>query len=161
MTTAGPETYVVYVSDETDRWSMTSWFTGSDWGPDYHEELAAHEAGHMMGLYDEYTVDPKLPDGTLDPVTQFKTTNSIMADLGPPRDWHFQTILDWLAGKIDRTLQLAKSNAPPYPQDPPIPDFQDGFPGIPEPGTALLTLLGALAVGALAWCRTRAASRRE
>jgi len=113
--------HVVTVHSGTGRSTMTHWYTDrpGGWGNEYQDEIAAHEAGHMLGLYDEY------PDGALDPDTQFTTTNSLMADLGPTRDWHYEHIVEWLETRSDRDLSSAPSPLPPYPFDDPIPDFSD------------------------------------
>lgn len=98
---------------------MLNWYTESAWGAEYQDEIAAHEAGHMLGLYDEYE------GGALDPDTLFTTTNSLMADLGPTRRWHYEQILEWLGTRSGRDLSLAQSPLPPYALDDPIPDFSD------------------------------------
>ncbi len=104
---------------------MLNWFTESDWGAEYQDEIAAHEAGHMLGLYDEYD------DGALDPDTLLIITNSLMADLGPTRSWHYEQILEWLETGSGRDLSLAQSPLPPYELDDPISDFSDPFDSTP------------------------------
>lgn len=117
----------VTVHNTWGRDNMLNWYTNPFWGWWYRDEIAAHEAGHMLGLYDEYLDDGVIDenDGALDPATLFTTTNSIMADLGPPRDWHYEQILEWLETGSDTDLSLANSPLPPYPLDDPIPDFSD------------------------------------
>jgi len=113
--------HTVTVHSGTGRANMLNWYTDrpGGWGNEYQDEIAAHEAGHMLGLYDEYV------GGALDPDTQFTTTNSLMADLGPTRSWHYEQILGWLETESDRDLSLAQSPLPPYPLDSPILDFSD------------------------------------
>ena len=111
--------HVVTVHAANGRHNMLNWYTETNWGAEYQDEIAAHEAGHMLGLYDEYS------GGALDPNTQFTTTNSIMADLGPPRTWHYDQILEWLENGSGRDLSAAPSPLPPYPFDEPIPHFSD------------------------------------
>jgi outer membrane protein assembly factor BamB len=111
--------HVVVVHSGLGRANMIHWFTESYWGSEYQDEIAAHEVGHMLGLYDEYL------GGALDPDTHFITTNSLMADLGPTRNWHYEQILDWLETKSGRDLSLAQSPLPPYQLDEPIPNFID------------------------------------
>jgi PKD repeat protein len=113
--------HVVTVHSELGRANMLNWYTESHWGQEYQDEIAAHEAGHMLGLYDEYE------GGALDPDTLFTTTDSLMADLGPTRSWHYEQILEWLETGSGRDLSLAQSPLPPYPFDDPIPDFHDAF----------------------------------
>jgi len=117
----------VTVHNTWGRDNMLNWYTNPFWGWWYRDEIAAHEAGHMLGLYDEYKDDGVIDenDGALDPATLFTTTNSIMADLGPARDWHYEQILEWLETGSDRDLSLANSPLPPYQLDAPIPDFND------------------------------------
>jgi hypothetical protein len=119
--------HVVTVHNAWGRDNMLNWYTNPIWGWWYRDEIAAHEAGHMLGLYDEYKDDGVIDenDGALDPATLFTTTNSIMADLGPSRDWHYEQILEWLETRSDRNLSLANSPLPPYILDDPIPDFSD------------------------------------
>lgn len=114
--------HVVTVHSGAGRNVMLEWYTQSLWGQQYQDEQVAHEAGHMLGLYDEY-----LPDGALDPVTKFVTTDSIMADLGPPREWHYTDIVKWLETGGERDLSLAPSPLPPYPSDGPVSGFSDPF----------------------------------
>jgi hypothetical protein len=124
---ANPD-YVVNVNATKGRSNMLEWYTQTRWGPQYQDEIAAHEVGHMLGLYDEY-----LPDGALDPSTRFTTTNSLMADLGPTRIWHYEQILEWLETRSGRDLSLAQSPLPPYQLDDPIPDFSDPQPPYAPP----------------------------
>jgi len=113
--------HAVAVHAGTGPVNMLNWYTDrpSGWTNDYQDEVAAHEAGHMLGIYDEYT------GGALDPATLLVTTNSIMADLGPTRERHYQQIMQWLETRSGRDLSLAQSPLPPYPFDPPVPDFND------------------------------------
>ncbi|MEM3626506.1 MAG: hypothetical protein QXZ25_00585 [Candidatus Bathyarchaeia archaeon] len=137
--------YVVTVHSGSGRTNMLNWYTDrpSGWGNEYQDEIAAHEAGHMLGLYDEYAepftdinnngrydlgepfTDSFQPPngrwdcGALNPNTWFVTTNSIMADLGPTRIWHYEQILQWLETRSGRDLDLAPSPMPPYPHDTP------------------------------------------
>lgn len=114
--------YVVTVHDGKGRHDMVNWYTQTDWGAEMQDEIAAHEAGHMMGLYDEYD---GANGGSLDPVTQLIATNSIMADLGPPHERHYKGIIEWLEAGSGRDLILAQSPLPPYPSDGPVSDFSD------------------------------------
>ena len=38
---------------------MNEWYTQFSWGAEYYDDNAAHELGHMFGLFDEYArVEP-------------------------------------------------------------------------------------------------------
>ncbi|MDM8008078.1 MAG: hypothetical protein QUV05_18205 [Phycisphaerae bacterium] len=70
--------------------NMTHWHAG-DTGA-----VAAHEFGHMFGLWDEYSAGAKDPSGPILDGT------SIMGSVGPgaaPKARHFQPFADWLKSK--------------------------------------------------------------
>lgn len=46
--------YDVTVYDGYGACDMLNWYTDTGWGPSYQDELAAHEFGHMIGMFDEY-----------------------------------------------------------------------------------------------------------
>jgi hypothetical protein len=144
--------YVVRVHNELGRTDMANWYMQSGWGPEYQDEIAAHEAGHMLGLYDEYAepftdtngngrydagepfTDTYLPlnnewdHGALDPNTWFITTGTIMSNLGSPMEWNYEDIVDWLETRSGRDLSLAQSPLPPYIADDPVVGFVDPPP---------------------------------
>jgi hypothetical protein len=103
----------------------TDGFSAGGWSNEYQDEIAAHEAGHMMGLYDEY---PEEKGGTIDPITKSLTTNSLMSDLGPVQKRYFKNIIDWLEGKINLDLMLLEAESPPYPFNPRLINFSDHLP---------------------------------
>jgi len=111
--------HIVNIYSGSGYTNMLNWYTVVNWGAQYQDEIAAHEAGHMLGLYDEYN------NGALDPDTLFTTTNSLMADLGPTRDWHYEQILEWLEARSDRDLSLIKSTLSPYSYNDRISNFND------------------------------------
>ena len=53
---------------------MRSWYTvgASGWGDTYQEKVAAHELGHMIGLWDEYA------GGAVDPLTALINMGGLM-----------------------------------------------------------------------------------
>jgi hypothetical protein len=143
----GTADQLVTVHSGTGRSNMTNWYPDhpGGWDNSYHDEIAAHEFGHMLGLYDEYAggaVNPNINPNVF--------TNSIMADLGPTQIYHYEQILQLLLTETGRDLSLAFSPLPPYPMDAPIPDFgqTEVPPGqtIPEP-TSILGLLTVTALG--------------
>jgi Ca2+-binding RTX toxin-like protein len=54
---------------------MTNWYLDrpSGWSNDYHDEIAAHEAGHMFGNFDEYSGGATY--------NGYTTTGTLMSDL--------------------------------------------------------------------------------
>jgi hypothetical protein len=73
-------------------WNMQTWYTGnpSGWGSSYHEEIAAHEYGHMIALFDEYE------GSALDPRTGRVNTDGLMDTLdGPTLDHYYDEFLAW------------------------------------------------------------------
>ena len=82
---------VVYA---TGRDNMTTWYTDlSGWGNSYQDEAAAHEYGHMLGLYDEYS------GGATDPTTH-QVTSYLMGTLdGTVAQYYYNFVLNWLQGK--------------------------------------------------------------
>jgi len=132
------------------------------------DEVAAHEFGHQVGIFDEYsigTVDPAVPFGNLCvlPSGGQLFCNSLMADLGPTQQRYYESILDNLEALLGRNLALAFAGQPPYPGDPPFPDFglhhdpPDDLPlpqQVPQPPTIVFLLAAALA-----WLGSRVALR--
>jgi len=105
---------------------MLNWYTDhpSGWPNSYEGVLAAHEIGHMLGLYDEYY------GGAVDPTTLFYTTNTLMSDLGPVQERYYSDMLSWLELASGRSnLTLAPDN---------------GL--VPEPASVTLVAIGILAV---------------
>jgi hypothetical protein len=69
---------------------MTNWYTW-DTG-----RVAAHEFGHMLGLFDEYS------GGAVDPITMIVDNSSIMGSVDPtavPKPRHFAQYPAWLSSK--------------------------------------------------------------
>jgi len=64
----------VAVHDGHGLHDVLNWYLDSPWGPDYQDELAAHEFGHMIGAFDEFAGG----------ATQggYTTSGTLMADLG-------------------------------------------------------------------------------
>lgn len=84
--------YYVTVTAGTGRWDMLHWYTvgAAGWGDEYQEEVAAHEYGHMIALWDEYA------GGAVDPLTGLIDTGGLMATLdGPTLDYYYDAFLTW------------------------------------------------------------------
>jgi hypothetical protein len=128
--TSNPHHTVTVVSGK-GHYDMLTWYTECDWGAEYNDEAAAHEAAHMFGQYDEYAEDftdtngngrydngepftdeytpknNKWDCGALNPNTWLYDTNSIMDTLnGSPTSLHYETTLEWLETKSGRDLSL-------------------------------------------------------
>ncbi|MBL8483466.1 MAG: hypothetical protein JNJ60_14810, partial [Rhodocyclaceae bacterium] len=129
----GAADQTVTVHSGTGRTNMSNWYTSmpGGWPDDRQGEIAAHEFGHMVGLFDEYA------GGALDPNANPNVfSNSIMADLGPPQPRHFETILDLIRTHTTRTLSLANSPLPPPDTGELLPNFggtEDAPGAVPEP----------------------------
>lgn len=103
--------YAVTVTNAAPRWSLLHWYTigAGGWGDAYQEEVATHEYGHMIGLYDEYA------GGILDPNTHFINTGGLMHTLnGPTLDYYYAPFLGWYETKLGQipepsTLLLVSS----------------------------------------------------
>ena len=71
--------------------NLTQWYTGRPSGYSYSRQgvIAAHEFGHMIGLFDEYRNGALNPEGLI-------RNNSIMGrNLSSPRIDHFDAFLEW------------------------------------------------------------------
>jgi len=89
--------YVVNVTNSTGRWNMLNWYTigAGGWGDAYQEEVAAHEYGHMIGEWDEYS------GGAVNPTTQLINTGGIMCTLnGITLDYYYTPFLSWYNNKL-------------------------------------------------------------
>jgi hypothetical protein len=114
----------VFYSDESSEYHMLDWTVGLS------GREAAHEAGHLIGLYDEY-------DGPfINPSNPIYDSTSIMSDIGyNVYHRHYEAFLDWLLlqpAAADRQLSLVTYD----------PDWVN--PPIPEPATVFLFGLGLL-----------------
>lgn len=142
----GDADQVVTVHSGTGSVNMRNWYLDrpSGWDNSYHDEIAAHEFGHMLGLYDEYEGGAVNPD-----ISPNIFTNSIMSDLGFTQPRHYEDILQLLITETGRDLSLALAPRPLPFMDDPIPNFgqTEVPPGqpVPEPNaTPGLILFGLL-----------------
>ncbi|WP_428388462.1 hypothetical protein [Mucisphaera sp.] len=71
--------------------------TSNTWDTEDNGNVAAHEFGHLLGLFDEYT------GGALDPSSTIDGTSimgvSPTATGAPPKSRHYEGFRSWLAGK--------------------------------------------------------------
>ena len=104
VATAALADEIVTVYQGSGYMDMLNWYTSqpSGWPDSYQGVLAAHEVGHMIGLYDEYY------GGAVDPSTFYTTTDALMADLGPVQAQNYTGMVDWLEAASGRpNLSLA------------------------------------------------------
>ena len=89
--------FVVNVVNGSDRWNMLNWYTvgAAGWGDAYQEEVAAHEYGHMVSMWDEYA------GGAVNPATNLINTGGLMHTLnGPTLDYYYAPFLGWYQEKM-------------------------------------------------------------
>lgn len=83
--------HTVNVIEGNGNVNLTQWYTGRPSGYSYSRQgvIAAHEFGHMIGLFDEYRGGALNPDGLI-------RNKSIMGqNLSSPQIDHFDAFLEW------------------------------------------------------------------
>ena len=88
------EHQVVTVHHTVGRANMQNWYTiPQGWGTGYHDEIAAHEAGHMWGNFDEYFGGATYQGHTF--------TGRLMADNTPVvYDYYFFSLEHYAVGPV-------------------------------------------------------------
>jgi hypothetical protein len=143
---SGPGHYSVEVVDGPGRTDTDTWFLDlgpiMGWSQDYHDETAAHEFGHFLGLYDEYIDGFTDPTADFDDICRNETVlgipipltrtgtfcNSLMADLGPVQERYYEHLLDILEGRLD--LEFIVAMAPTGYYDFDYPQLLAGAEGV-------------------------------
>ncbi len=91
LNTSGDADHTVNVTEGNGNVNLTQWYTGRPSGYSFSRQgvIAAHEFGHMIGLFDEYSGGALNPEGLI-------RNNSIMGrNLSSPRIDHFDAFLEW------------------------------------------------------------------
>lgn len=84
--------YTVTVSNEPGGANMLLWRTGMSGGLD--KGMAAHEYGHMIGLYDENAI------GAVDPETGLINTGGLMQNISMPTlNYYYDDFIEWYDSK--------------------------------------------------------------
>lgn len=94
---------VVTVKSGDGRDDMVTWYTGNPagWGDAYQDEVAAHEYGHMLGLYDEYV------GGAVNPETLLTGTGGLMETLnGPTLKHYYDPFFSWYTAVTPEPLSM-------------------------------------------------------
>lgn len=87
--------YVVQLRQDHGQTTMLRWHLQTDWGPDYLDNLIAHEFGHMIGAFDEYAGGALLGGET--------RSGTLMADLTPVLRESYISGIDFQAELLART----------------------------------------------------------
>ncbi|WP_051340876.1 calcium-binding protein [Azospirillum halopraeferens] len=114
--------YTVTVHEGNGRYDMLNWYTDTAWGPSYQDELAAHEYGHMIGMFDEYAGGATF--------NGYTTTGTLMADLTGKVplgyfgsvDAHAEALYGRPLAIVDAGAAAAPPEPPPEPPSEPVPE---------------------------------------
>jgi hypothetical protein len=152
--------HTVNVLNGVGHTSMTNWYldnSGIGWTDEWIDEIAAHEVGHMLGLYDEFAtgaLDPNLDQFALhtdvcewtqpSPGTFMKVGSwcgGLMADLGPTQERYYRDLISLIGFGADRNLVFAPPHRE-YAGEPP------GITPIPLGSSAMYLAFGLLGIPA-------------
>ncbi|WP_199609778.1 hypothetical protein [Flocculibacter collagenilyticus] len=123
--------YVLNVHEGSGRANMTNWYNNSNWTEWYHRRVAAHEFGHMVGIYDEYA------GGAVDPQTGLTRNDSIMGGGTKPYVDHYDRFVSWLGVNTGiATLSVVAG----------VGDNHYFISAIPEPSSIPMFVLGIIMV---------------
>lgn len=122
--------HTVNVHNGNGNVNLGNWFTGnpSGWGYANQDRIAAHEFGHMIGLFDEYT------GGALNPAGLIRSNSIMGQNLTSPQSDHFNAFTGWLSDKsgINSLSVVADSGLHNYQLS------------VPEPSSFAIFMLGMI-----------------
>lgn len=118
------------------------YFSVYDWdisvSPSLQPTLAAHEAGHTFGLWDEYI------GGPVDPVNPVIRDDSLMGIyLTKTHPDHYTNFTDWLASESGKSITVV----------PNLGDHYYDISAVPEPSAYLMFGSGLIGLGLMGWRR--------
>lgn len=138
-----------------------------NWQQSDHGRFAAHEFGHMLGLYDEYkggAIDPSLSflDRLLKVCGQTGIQSycgSLMADLGPVQERYYLSLLEFTGFNAEHAITLAMAPQGYYNFGPPRTIASEvnitGVEPVPIPAALPLLAAGLGAMGFMGWRKRR------
>lgn len=139
------------------NWATDLSYVESRYTTDYTGSFAAHEFGHMLGLYDEYrnSANSGIRDPNLTVLERLNLCNqtsrgefgpycsSIMGSLnGAPELRHYEKLLDFTGFTTDEYLLTAELPAARYPTREPLPlvSSMPAIAAVPLPASAWLLI---------------------
>jgi hypothetical protein len=156
--------HTVTVHSGAGNVNMLNWYTEtSGWPQSRQGLLAAHEAGHMLGNFDEYPGGGVNPNGSFGDVPDGLMGGLLTETL---YDRHFQFVADWaVAREPTQTFAVTPTFAVVIPVTDPTnvgPDpitggdgFGNDMTSLPEPASVILVVSGAAGLASAAWKRRR------
>jgi hypothetical protein len=120
--------HTVNVHNGNGNVNLANWYTGNPSGWGFHNQgrIAAHEFGHMIGLFDEYV------GGALDPSGLIRHDSIMGKKLTLPQEDHFDDFTDWLKLNSGSNLISLEPDTGSY-------HYQVS---VPEPSTLVIFSLG-------------------
>ena len=124
--------HTVNVHNGNGNVNLVNWYTGnpSGWGFQNQGRIAAHEFGHMIGLFDEYV------GGALDPNGLIRHNSIMGKNLTLPQEDHFDAFTDWLKLNSGSSLISLEPDTGSY-------HYQVS---VPEPSTLAILSLGIIGI---------------
>ena len=86
--------HIIEVHEGTGRFNSANFYTDDSLMVQPHPDVAAHEFGHLLGLYDEYNGGALNPENLID-------STSIMGSGRIAKERHFTQFTDWISGNTN------------------------------------------------------------